>query len=289
MSEYHLEAQRVRLGQDVSIGQRTQISAIGGPAESVHLGDNVFIGDDVRILAPRVHIGDYCVIHHHTTIYGYDDFVLGACCWIGQNAILNCTGPLTIGRGCTVSALSTLWTHFSAGDTLEGCNFSHRRACTVGDDAWIGVQCSIAPVSIGAKALVLAGSVVTHSIPPNRCFGGNPALDVTEKLGPPYSPKPLDEKFALLCELLREYYDSLRRARGDISGIRDEQFSTAPAHGRYSLGNITVTMTEIAEDGTSIFDVRNRTYSKLRTPEEIGFMHFLLPVIKFYPRTEEFR
>ena len=289
MSEYRIDAQRQRIGYDVRIGQRSQLAAINGPATSLHIGDNVFIGDDVRILAPRVHIGDFCVIHHHATIYGYEEFTLGACSWIGQNAILNCTGPLTIGRGCTISALANVWTHFAGGDTLEGCNFNHRRAATLGDDVWLGVQCSMAPVAIGARALVLAGSVVTKSIPPNTTWGGNPAADLTDKLGAPYTPRPLEEKFAVMCELLRDYHDSLRRAGGAFSGLGDVQFASAPKGGRFNLGNITVTMEEMAEDGSSIFDVRHRTYSKLRTPEEIGFMHFLLPVIKFYPRTQELR
>jgi acetyltransferase-like isoleucine patch superfamily enzyme len=288
VAEPEINAAQLRRGEDLQCGARVQIGAIGGSASVVHIGDNVFIGDDVRILAPRVHIGDFCVIHNHTTIYGYDSFTLGACSWVGQQAILNCTAPLTIGRGCTISALSTLWTHFAGGDTLEGCNFNHRRSCTIGDDAWIGVQCSVAPVHLGARALVLAGSVVTRDIPPNRCYGGNPAADLTDKLGAPYTVRSPQEKFELLCDRLRDYHASLHPT-GEPAGLGAEQFRSAPENGVFHLGGITVTMVNLAEDGSSIFDVRNRSYSKLRTPEEIGFMHFLLPVIKFYPRTEEFR
>ena len=289
MDDQRIGAQHVRLGQDIHMAASARIGAIGGAAESVHIGDNVFIGDGVRILAPRIRIGDFCVIHQRVTVYGYSDFTMGACTWVGQDAILNCTAPLTIGRGCTISALANVWTHFAGGDTLEGCNFNRQHEAALGDDVWLGVQCSVAPVSIGEKALVLAGAVVTKSIPPNRCFGGNPAADLTEKVGAPYTPRTVEEKFAVMCELLREYHDSLRRAGGSFSGLGDEQFTSAPLGGSFRLGGITVTMVSLQEDGTSIFDVRNRTYSKLRTPEEIGFMHFLLPVIKFYPRTEEFR
>lgn len=288
MSEYRLEARLARIGEDVSIGARTQISAISGEAESVFIGDNVFIGDDVRILAPRVRIGDYTIIHHHTTIYGYDDVVIGDCTWVGQGAILNCTAPLTIGRGCTISAMSNIWTHFSGGDPVAGCNFNNRQAASLGDDAWIGVQASIAPVSIGSKALVLAGSVVTCDIPANSVYGGNPASNLTDKLGAPYSERPVKNKFADMCLLLREYHSSLRKATKFRSGLDDEEFSRSQDDGRLSLGGITITMVEMPEDSTSIFDVRNRTYSKLRTSEEIGFMNFILPLVKFYPRTADF-
>jgi len=286
MSEPRVNAKKWQPGEEVSLGARAMISAIGGPAEEVHLGDNVFIGDDVRILAPRVHIGDFCVIHHHTTIYGYDTVVIGACSWVGQNVILNCTAPLTIGRGCTISAYSTLWTHFSGGDPLEGCNFNQRQAATVGDDAWIGVQCSIAPVTVGEKALILAGSVVTKDVPANRTWGGNPAADLTDKLGEPFSARPLKDRFGELCELLREYHHSLRVTRAMASGLDDEEFARAQERGRYRLGGITIAMEDGPDHGTSVFDVRDRTYSKLRSPEEVGFMNFLLPLVKFYPRED---
>ena len=288
MSEYRLEARQTRLGRDISIGERTHIGAIAEPAERATIGDNVFIGDDVRILAPRIHIGDFTIIHHHTTVYGYDDVVIGACSWVGQNVILNCTAPLTIGRGCTISAYSNLWTHYSGGDPVEGCNFNRRQAAALGDDVWIGVQATVAPVRIGEKSVVLAGSVVTKDIPPLRVYGGNPAVDLTDKLGEPYSERPIAQKFADMCALLRDYHGQLREARSFRGGLDDDEFARAQENGRLRLGGITITMVSTPEDGTSIFDVRNRTYSKLRTPEEIGFMNFILPLVKFYPRTTEF-
>jgi acetyltransferase-like isoleucine patch superfamily enzyme len=284
MSEYRLEARQARIGEGVSIGVRAHLSAISGEAESIFIGDNVFIGDDVRILAPRVRIGDYTIIHHHTTIYGYDDVVIGDCTWVGQGAILNCTAPLTIGRGCTISAMSNIWTHFSGGDPVAGCNFNSRKAANLGDDAWIGVQASIAPVSIGSKALVLAGSVVTGDIPANRVYGGNPASDLTDKLGAPYSERPAEDKFADMCLLLREYHEQLKRVATISSSLGDAEFMHAQDEGRLCLGGITIAIVDTPPDGTSVFDVRDRTYSKLRTPEEIGFMNFILPLVKFYPR-----
>ena len=284
MSNYRLETRQGALGEQVSIGERVHIGAIGGEAERVVIGDNVFIGDDMRILAPRVQIGDFCIIHHHTTIYGYDNVVIGDCTWVGQNAILNCTAPLTIGRGCTLSAYSNLWTHFSGGDPIEGCAFNRRKAATLGDDVWIGVQASIGPVSIGEKALVLAGSVVTKDIPPNTVHGGNPASDLTAKLGRPYVDRPVEEKFADMCMLLREYHSQLRSAQTFRSGLGDDEFARAQAEGTLSLGGITIAMVDTPADGSSIFDVRDRTYGKLRSAEEIGFMNFILPLVKFYPR-----
>ena len=264
-------------GEDLALGERIVIGGIGGDAERVEIGDNVTIGSDVRIIAPRVYIGDFTVIHNHTTIYGYDEVRIGACTWIGQNAVLNCTAPLSIGAGCTISAYSNIWTHFSGGDPLEGCRYNSRKPASIGADAWIGVQASIAPVNIGARALVLAGSVVTRDVPENTVWGGNPAQDLTGKLGVPYEPKTVEEKYSALCELLREFHRQYAPAGG--AGVPLEE------DGSFNLGEISVTMTDGPwVTGTSIFDVRDRTYSKLRTAEEVAFMKFLLPLIKFYPR-----
>lgn len=256
-------------GADVSFGERVQLGGIGAAAARIEIGDNVSIGDDVRILAPRVRIGDYTVIHNHTTIYGYDAVRIGACGWIGQNAVLNCTAPLDIGNGCTISAYSTLWTHFSGGDPLQGCRFDSVKPCSLGDDVWIGAQCSVAPVSIGAKSLLLAGSVLTKDTGMNEAWGGNPAQNLTHKLGAPYRERSVEEKFTDLCALLREHAG----AGGDSS-----------AAGVLRLGGIAVSMTDCAPRGDSVFDVRDRSYSKLRSPAEIAFMRFLLPRVKFYPR-----
>jgi acetyltransferase-like isoleucine patch superfamily enzyme len=282
--DYNANVRFLRLGEDVQIGERTSISAINAPADDVRIGDNVYIGQDVRILAPRVTIGDYCTIHHHVTIYGYEEVVIGACTWIGQGAILNCTAPLHIGRGCTISAMANIWTHFSGGDPVEGCNFQRYKSCQLGEDVWVGVQASIAPVSIGQKALVMAGAVVTKNIPPNRTYGGNPAVDLTQKLGEPYTGRSVEEKFAAMCDKLREYHEHLRGAGAHRDSMLDDEFSAQERDGVFRLGGITIAATGCPEDGSSIFDVRDRTYSKLRTPEEIGFMHFLLPLVKFYPR-----
>jgi acetyltransferase-like isoleucine patch superfamily enzyme len=283
-TEPRIAAAQFHRGRDVQLGERVEFGAIGGPADSIVIGDNCVIGDDVRIIAPRVRIGDFVTIHHHTTIYGYAEVSIGACSWIGQNVVLNCTAPLRIGRGCTLSAYSNVWTHFSGGDPLEGCNFNHQRPCTLADDVWVGVQCSVAPVSIGARSLLLAGGVLTKDVPDNRVWGGNPAVDLTDKLGPPYSPRSTAEKFSLLCELLREF--QLQRGGAERPGPAPEL--AAAENGVFRLGGIRVTMRDLPEDGTSIFDVENRTYSKLRTPEELAFMRFLLPLTKFYPRVADF-
>ncbi|MBN2083555.1 acyltransferase [bacterium] len=305
MTDNRFDVEDLRLGRDIALGQRLEAGAIGGPAKRMVLGDNVTIGDDVRILAPEVEIGDFVTLTHHVTIYGYDKVVIGANSWIAQNVILNCTAPLSIGRGAIISAYANLWTHFSGGDTVEGCRFDSKQAATLGEDVWIGVMASIAPVEIGDKALVLAGSVVTKNIAANRVYGGNPAMDLTAKLGAPYVAVSADEKYRRMCELLSDFAGAMKGMKaasgGDAAASGDSvrggnttasgsgKAAGGPDAGSFTLAGITIARADVdpgdpAIAGTSVFDVRDRSYSKLRTREELAFMRFLLPKVKFYPR-----
>jgi acetyltransferase-like isoleucine patch superfamily enzyme len=262
---------RFVVGDDVTFGAGVKIAAAdGGRAKSVVIGDNVTIGDGVRILAPDVAIGDYTVVHAGALIYGYKPCAIGACAWVGQGAILNCTDELSIGNGCTISALANLWTHFKGGDTLQGCRYFVEKPLTLEADVWLGVGVSVAPVRCGERSVVFANSVVTRDLEPNHVYGGNPAVDLTEKLGPPYLPKSIDEKMMIMEEKLAEFLKRTPEARrGRIVLIADPEVAEMKEN--------------VLEAGVSFFNAANRLYTKKRTAEEIAFMRFLLPVVKFYP------
>lgn len=52
---------------------------------------------------------------------------------------------------------------------------------TIEDDAWLGGSVVICPgVTIGARSVVGAGSVVTKDVPPDVVVAGNPARIVKE-------------------------------------------------------------------------------------------------------------
>jgi acetyltransferase-like isoleucine patch superfamily enzyme len=292
-----IDADNLKVGQGVVLGPRSIVSAINGKADSVAIGDHVHIGNDVRILAPEVYIGDHTVIHNHTTIYGYAPVRLGDCCWVGQNAVINCTAPVWIGDGVTISAYANLWTHFRAGDILQGCRFDSEKPLALGDDVWIGVQCSLAPIIAQRRALVLAGSIVTHDLEENHVYGGNPAVDLTEKLGPQFEEVSLDEKFAIIKDRLIAFeqdWKSMVTRHGATDGPSDVFPGTLASQpldpwwreseeGSFQAAGIMVTIRPWKKSDVPVFSVADRTYSKLGTPEETAFMKFLLPQVKFYP------
>lgn len=54
----------------------------------------------------------------------------------------------------------------------------------IGNKLWIGAHATILPgITIGDNAIVAAGAVITHNVPPNGVVGGVPAkiIKYTEK------------------------------------------------------------------------------------------------------------
>jgi len=122
--------------EDVVIGQNTQV----GP--HAHLRPNSSIGNDCRIgnyvEIKRSHIGNGTKIAHMTYV-----------------------GDSTIGKNCNI------------GCGVIFCNYNGKTKnnCIVGDHSFIGSNsCLIAPLQIGSKAYIAAGSVITERVP-NKALG----------------------------------------------------------------------------------------------------------------------
>jgi len=300
-------ATRKHLGKGVRLGAGIHISgARDSPCEVLIIGDNAFIGDSVRIHAPKIFIGDYATIHQRVTIYGYSPVRIGRCVWIGQDAILNCTAPLFIGDGVTLGAGSSVWTHLAGGDVLQGFRLSRAKPAFIGDDSFIAPRAVISPVCIRKRAVVLAGSVVTKDLEGNRIYAGVPATEVTEKLGGhPFEERSLEEKFLILKEKLIAFDKDYKERRkgfapylssssdylkvwlggveeGVMTGFQAEDAS------EFSASSILITKRPCYEkEPLSVFSVLDRSFSKRNTPEEVCFMRYLLPAIKFFPMKDE--
>jgi hypothetical protein len=97
----------------------------------------------------------------------------------------------------------------------------------------------------------------------NHVYAGCPAKDVTDKLGPQFAPRSVDEKLAFM------------RARLDEFAARSPEWKAGEI-GLAAAGRVVV-------PGESMFDVDDRTYTKRRSATEVAFMRFLLPDAKFTP------
>ena len=142
----------------VSIGEGSIVAArlcADRPASEIVIGRRTYIGRSTIVCAQRVTIGDDVLISWGCQIVDHDSHAL-----------------LWRDRASDVS------------DWFRGGKDWSKVPCApvaIGDRAWLGFNAIVLKgVSIGAGAVVAAGSVVTRDVPPNTLVGGNPARVIRE-------------------------------------------------------------------------------------------------------------
>lgn len=143
----------------ISIGAGTQVRGellTFGHGGSIALGKHCYIGSGTRIWSGQsIEIGNHVLIAHGVTI------------------IDNLSHPIDhVQRRAHFLQIATKGhpTEINLGD----------RPIHIADDAWIGAQAIILRgVTIGARSIVSAGSVVRTDVPPDTIVAGNPAVVVS--------------------------------------------------------------------------------------------------------------
>jgi maltose O-acetyltransferase len=99
---------------------------------------------------------------------------------INHGCLMHVTGGFIIGENVSISAEVGL---ISGAHDMNDPLFSvYYKPIVIGNYAWIGVRATIqAGVTIGEGAVVMAGAVVTHDVPPYAVVGGVPAKFVTQR------------------------------------------------------------------------------------------------------------
>ncbi len=145
-------------------------------APVIHVGSHVRLSGWVGVMAPSASekptltIGDETFIGHMTKIALARSIRIGARCYIAGDAYIadNDGHPLDAERRSR---------HEPAGE--EGI-----APVVIEDDVWLGTRAIVLKgVTIGARTVVGAGSVVTKSLPPDSLAAGVPAR-VLRKLSP---------------------------------------------------------------------------------------------------------
>jgi acetyltransferase-like isoleucine patch superfamily enzyme len=116
---------------------------------------------------------------------------LGDGTFLGHLVIISCADQIQIGKHCLIAAgvqISDYDGHpldaerRRAGDPTPPENI---RPITIGDDVWIGQSAILLKgVTIGPRAIIGAGAVVTRDVPADVVVAGNPAR-VIKHLTPP--------------------------------------------------------------------------------------------------------
>lgn len=167
----------------VSIGEDVLIDVNVVMEGDVELGDGVEIGPNCVIRDAR--IGDGTVVHANTVI---EDADIGPSCQIGPFARLR-PGTVLVGDNRIGNFVETKKARLDSGakaghlaylgDATIGkrvnvsagvitCNYdgAHKHQTIVGDDAFLGTDSQlVAPVTIGHRAYIAAGSTITRNAP----------------------------------------------------------------------------------------------------------------------------
>lgn len=156
---------------NISVGEYTYYDSEDHPElfeQTNVLFNYPFFGD-------KLIIGKFCQIAHGTT------FIMGAANHRLGSAT---TYPFNVMGG--------VWREISTPHIEE---LPHKGDTVIGNDVWLGRNCTILPgVKIGSGAIVAACSVVTKDVAPYTVVGGNPAR---------FLKKRFDDSTAALLEELR--------------------------------------------------------------------------------------
>lgn len=130
--------------------------------------------------ASGMRIGPGTVIYHGCEVRAPRAVRIGAHTSIGDHAILDGRGGLTIGDSVNFSTGVWVWT---AEHDVNAVDFAYTSAPVVIEDyAWVSCRAVILPgVTVGKGAVVAAGAVVTKSVAPYDIVGGVPAKKIGER------------------------------------------------------------------------------------------------------------
>lgn len=249
------------IGKGVDIHPTAQFINV----KKLEIGDFTVIGPGVRVIGGEFRIGEYSKVHNNSYIYSKNSIHLGHCTWIGQGTHLDGTGGIKAGDFLGVGINSALYSHIRHGDITEGCRFDQDGYLEIGHDVWLVGMCLVSPVKMHDKSMALLGSVITREMDFNSIYGGNPAIDLTPKLGRPWKEVSLDQRTAAVLDYVDHFFEN---ERPDLD--RDAVLVTDRG--------------DIKSDGQTVYDVSTRTYRKTNSISEIALNKWMFAYrAKFRP------
>lgn len=99
---------------------------------------------------------------------------------INYGCLLYVTGGLIIGEGVSISAGA--WLVTGSHDINDPQFPAFFKPIVIGNHVWIGMRATVlAGVTIGEGAVIMAGAMVTHDVPPYAVVGGVPAKVIKQR------------------------------------------------------------------------------------------------------------
>lgn len=182
-------------GSKVTIGKGSRIH----PEANIHAGKDTVIslGEKCSILTRAVvrngkgvEMGNGSSVSSYCNIFprepGYDGrFIMGEGSNIGDNTIIDTSDDVIIGKQVALGPFDIVYTHdhdYHSDSFAAWKGGVHTGKVMVEDGAWVGARVTLLPgVTIGKRAIVAAGSVVTKDVAAGDIVGGIPAKSLVKK------------------------------------------------------------------------------------------------------------
>lgn len=181
----------LKLGNKNRLGEAVRIYVTNGA--QLQTGNGSTIGDFTTCMAHAGwQIGDNVSIATHCQVFSREKgcagkLLAGDGTNIGDFTIIDVSADVTIGNTVAIGPRCIIYTHDhdykEQGTAAPWKGKPVTKPVTIQNGAWIGSNVTILPgVTIGEKAIIAAGSVVTKDIPANSLYGGIPAKQIRASL-----------------------------------------------------------------------------------------------------------
>jgi virginiamycin A acetyltransferase len=131
----------------------------------------------------RYETGDFFtrnVLHHYDFIG--DRLVIGDFVAIAYGVQIHMNGGTHAMGGISTFPFNIFGGGWEQGFDPASWSAEHKGDTVIGPDVWIGTEARLMPgVTIGAGAIIAAGSVVTKDVRPYALVGGNPARELRRR------------------------------------------------------------------------------------------------------------
>jgi acetyltransferase-like isoleucine patch superfamily enzyme len=199
------------LGEGTELMKRARIGL--SPGSKVIIGSGSRIHEDANLHAGKdtvIRLGEKCSVLAHAVLRngkevdmgsgssissycnifprepGFDGkFIMGQGSNIGDNTIIDTSDDVIIGDQVALGPFDIVYTHDHnyQSDTFAAWKGGvHTGKVIIENGAWVGARVTLLPgVTIGRRAIVAAGSVVTKSVVAGDIVGGIPAKSLIKK------------------------------------------------------------------------------------------------------------
>ena len=197
--------QYVQLMKNITIGLSQGSQVLIGRNSRIHREANIHAGKDTMISlgencailthavlrnGKAVEMGNGSSISSYCNIFpresGYDGrFQMGEGSNIGDYSIIDTSDDVIIGNQVAIGPNTIIYTHdhnYNSDSFAAWKGGVHTGKVIVEDGAWVGARVILLPgVTIGRRAIVAAGSVVTKDVVTGDIVGGVPARPFVKK------------------------------------------------------------------------------------------------------------